>query len=54
MRSSPGDVSRLKFAEESPLLDESGGLGETSVVVSEKISEGVSSSGVYCGCGCSA
>jgi len=41
-----GDGSRLKFEDESPLL-EWGGRGETSVVAgSEKTSDGVSMSGV--------
>jgi hypothetical protein len=44
-----GDGSRLKVEDESPLLAW-GGLGETSVVVgSEKISDGVSMSGVKAG-----
>jgi hypothetical protein len=44
-----GDGSRLKVEDESPLLAW-GGLGETSVVVgSEKMSEGVSMSGVKVG-----
>lgn len=46
-----GDLSRLKVDEESPLL--ACGRGETSVVVgSEKMSDGVSMSGVKVGCSC--
>jgi hypothetical protein len=45
-RSPAGDASRLKFEDESPLL-EWGGLGDTSVVGgSENTSDGVSRSGV--------
>jgi hypothetical protein len=44
-----GDASRLKLDDESPRLLW-GGLGETSVVVgSEKMSDGVSRSGVNVG-----
>jgi hypothetical protein len=44
-----GEASRRKLDDESPLL-ECDGRGETSVVVgSEKMSEGVSMSGVYVG-----
>lgn len=44
-----GETSRLKLEDESPLLAWEG-RGETSVVVgSEKMSDGVSMSGVYVG-----
>jgi len=52
-RSAAGEASRLKFDDESPLL-EVWGLGETSVVGgSEKTSDGVSRSGVKLEVDCS-